>query len=141
MQVVLAVAVAAAAAEADPQVAYANGLAYGHAYAGFAGYPTAYAGYAAPAYAAAPVAHAAYAAAPVAAVASVAHAVPAPYVGTPVAHGLGLPEAATYVAPPVRTVAEAPIVEQVASSNCLLFLTSHLQVVEPVEQWGYKVAY
>merc|ERR1712226_1761759 len=49
-----------------------------------------------------------------------------PYVGTPVAHGLGLPEAATYVAPPVRAVAEAPIVEQ---------------VVEPVEQWGYKVAY
>jgi len=59
-------------------------------------------------------------------VAAVAHAVPAPYVGTPVAHGLGLPEAATYVAPPVRAVAEAPIVEQ---------------VVEPVEQWGYKVAY
>ena len=46
-----------------------------------------------------------------------AHAVPAPYVGTPVAHGLGLPEAATYVAPPVRTVAEAPIVEQVLSFN------------------------
>jgi len=39
---------------------------------------------------------------------------------------LGLPEAATYVAPPVRTVAEAPILEQ---------------AVEPVEQWGYKVAY
>merc|ERR1719234_1316024 len=52
--------------------------------------------------------------------------VPAPYVGTPVAHGLGLPEAATYLAPPVRTIAEAPIVEQ---------------AVEPVEQWGYKVAY
>jgi len=52
--------------------------------------------------------------------------VPAAYVGAPVAHGLGLPEAATYVAPPVRTVAEAPIVEQ---------------AVEPVEQWGYKVAY
>ena len=141
LQVVLAVAVAAAAAEADPQLAYANGLGYGHAYAGFAGYPAAYgaapayAGYAAPAYAA----HA-YAAAPVAAV---AHAVPAPYVGTPVAHGLGLPEAATYVAPPVRAVAEAPIVEQVPSikSPFVLFLTSHLQVVEPVEQWGYKVAY
>ena len=28
--------------------------------------------------------------------------VPAPYVAAPVAHGLGLPEAATYVAPPVR---------------------------------------
>ena len=56
--------------------------------------------------------------------------VPAPYVAAPVAHGLGLPEAATYVAPPVRwwkkkhqklkcyffclrAVAEAPIVEQV----------------------------
>ena len=59
-----------------------------------------------------------YAAAPV--------AVPAPYAGVPVAHGLGLPEAATYALPPVRAVAEAPIVEQ---------------VVEPVEQWGYKVAY
>merc|ERR1711970_1453098 len=114
--VVLAVAVAA---EADPQVAYANGLGYGHAYAGFAGYPTAYGGYAAPAYAG-------YAAAaPVAAVAAPV-AAPAVTYGTPVAHGLGLPEAATYVAPPVRTVAEAPIVEQ---------------VVEPVEQWGYKVAY
>merc|ERR1719370_638203 len=34
--------------------------------------------------------------------------------------GLGLPEAATYALPPVRPVAEAPIVEQ---------------IVEPVEQW------
>ena len=50
-------------------------------------------------------AYAGYAAAPV--------AVPAPYAGVPTAHGLGLPEAATFVAPPVRTVAEAPIVEQV----------------------------
>ena len=127
-------------------MAYANGLAYGHAYAGFAGaYPTAYAGYAAPAYAgyaaAAPVAAAA---APVVAAAPVAHAVPAPYVGTPVAHGLGLPEAATYVAPPVRTVAEAPIVEQVLSFNVRflrIFIILYFQVVEPVEQWGYKVAY
>ena len=128
-------------------MAYANGLGYGHAYAGFAGaYPTAYAGYAAPAYAGY-AAHAyaapAYAAAPVA---PVAHAVPAPYVGTPVAHGLGLPEAATYVAPPVRAVAEAPIVEQVTTSmKIIIFLpflkTTNLQVVEPVEQWGYKVAY
>jgi len=78
----------------------------------YAGYPAGYAGYAAPAYAG-------YAAAPVAA-APVAAAVP-------VAHaGLGLPEAATYALPPPRTVAEAPIVEQ---------------YVEPVEQWGYKVAY
>merc|ERR1711936_839682 len=102
-QIIMLRFVVLAVADADPQVAYANGLGYGHAYAGFAGaYPTAYAGYAAPAYAAP-----AYAAAPVA---PVAHAVPAPYVGTPVAHGLGLPEAATYVAPPVRAVAEAPIV-------------------------------
>ena len=67
-------------------------------------------------YAAAP---AAYAAAP--AQVAYAHNVPAP-----VSHSLGLPEAATYVAPPVRQVAHAPVVEQ---------------VVEPVEQWGYKVAY
>merc|ERR1711887_488417 len=95
--VVLACAVASAAAVADPQVAYANGLAYGGAYTGFAApYP----------YAAHGIAPAAYAAtAPV---------------------GLGLPEAATYALPPVRQVAEAPIVEQ---------------IVEPVEQWGCKVAY
>ena len=43
-----------------------------------------------------------------------------------VAHSLGLPEARTFVAPPTRAVAEAPIVNT---------------VVEPVEQWGYKVAY
>ena len=42
------------------------------------------------------------------------------------AHSLGLPEARTFVAPPPRAVAEAPIVNT---------------VVEPVEQWGYKVAY
>ena len=40
-------------------------------------------------------------------------AVPAPYAGPAVAHSLGLPEAATYALPPVRAVAEAPIVEQV----------------------------
>ena len=111
-QVVLALA--AASATAEPQ------YAYGHAGLGYAGaYPAAYAGYAAPAYAgyaapaysgyaapayAAPVAHA-YAAAPV--------AVPAPYAGPAVAHSLGLPEAATYALPGVRTVAEAPIVHQV----------------------------
>merc|ERR1712013_214595 len=109
--VVLACAVASAAAVADPQVAYANGLAYGGAYTGFAApYPYAAHGIAPAAYAAA----APIAAAPVA----VAHA------AAPV--GLGLPEAATYALPPVRQVAEAPIVEQ---------------IVEPVEQWGYKVAY
>merc|ERR1719400_2258515 len=43
-----------------------------------------------------------------------------------VAHSLGLPEARTFVAPPVRQVAEPSIV---------------VNNVEPVEQWGYKVAY
>merc|ERR1711970_1713219 len=89
--VVLALAVASAAAEADPQVAYANGLAYGHAYAGFAApYP-----YAAHGIAAAPLAAAPVAAAPVA------------YAG------LGLPEASAYVLPPPRAVAETPIVETI----------------------------
>jgi len=117
-QVVLACAVASAAAVADPQVAYANGLAYGGAYTGFAApYPYAAHGIAPAAYAAA----APVAAAPVA----VAHAAaPVAVAAAPV--GLGLPEAATYALPPVRQVAEAPIVEQ---------------IVEPVEQWGYKVAY
>ena len=100
LQVVLALASAAAQA----QVLLNGALPY----------PYAAAGVAAPAAVAAPVAaapaHVAY-----------AHNVPAA-----VSHSLGLPEAATYVAPPVRQVAEAPIVEQ---------------VVEPVEQWGYKVAY
>jgi len=115
--VVLACAVASAAAVADPQVAYANGLAYGGAYTGFAApYPYAAHGIAPAAYAAA----APVAAAPVA----VAHAAPVAVAAAPV--GLGLPEAATYALPPVRQVAEAPIVEQ---------------IVEPVEQWGYKVAY
>ena len=50
-----------------------------------------------------------------------AHNVPAA-----VSHSLGLPEAATYAVPAVRQVQEAPIVEV---------------AVEPVEQWGYKVAY
>jgi hypothetical protein len=116
--VVLACSLSMAAAVADPTVAYAAGLPYGHAYQGFAG---AYA-HAAPvayAHAAAPVAYAHAAVAPVA-------VAPAPYRGVPVAHSLGLPEAATYALPPTRQVAEAPIVEQ---------------VVEPVEQWGYKVAY
>jgi len=109
-------------------VAYANGLAYGGAYTGFAApypyaahgiAPAAYAGLAAAPVAAAPVAvaPAAYAAAPIA----------APIAPVAVAHaGLGLPEARTYALPPVRQVQEAPIVEQ---------------IVEPVEQWGYKVAY
>ena len=95
-QVVLALASAAAQA----QVLLNGGLPYPYA-AGYAAAP------------------AAYAAAP--AQVAYAHNVPAP-----VSHSLGLPEAATYVAPPVRQVAHAPVVEQ---------------VVEPVEQWGYKVAY
>merc|ERR1712123_500778 len=101
--VVLACAIASAAAQL-PYAGYA-----GHA--GFAApYPYAAHGIAPAAYAHAdPVAPLAYAA-PVA----VAHA------------GLGLPEARAYALPPVRQVAEAPIVEQ---------------IVEPVEQWGYKVAY
>ena len=95
-QVVLALASAAAQA----QVLLNGGLPYPYA-AGYAAAPAAYA---------AVPAQVAY-----------AHNVPAP-----VSHSLGLPEAATYVAPPVRQVAHAPVVEQ---------------VVEPVEQWGYKVAY
>jgi hypothetical protein len=72
-----------------------------------------------------------YAAAPVAALpADYAVSVGAPVAPAPVpatvSHSLGLPEAKTFVAPPVRQVAEPSIVE------------TH---VEPVEQWGYKVAY
>jgi len=72
-----------------------------------------------------------YAAAPVPALpANYAVSVGAPVapVAAPqaVAHSLGLPEASTYVAPPVRQVAEPAIV---------------VNNVEPVEQWGYKVAY
>merc|ERR1712128_339499 len=52
---------------------------------------------------------------------------PVPAAAAPIpAAGLGLPEAATYGLPPVRQVAKAPIVEN---------------FIEPVEQWGYKVAY
>ena len=72
-----------------------------------------------------------YAAAPVAALpADYAVSVGAPVAPAPVpatvSHSLGLPEARTFVAPPVRQVAEPSIV------------ATH---VEPVEQWGYKVAY
>lgn len=102
------VVLALASAAAQAQVLLNGALPYPYA-----------AGYAAAPVAAAP---AAYAAAPVAAApVAYAHNVPAA-----VSHSLGLPEAATYVAPPVRQVAHAPVVEQ---------------VVEPVEQWGYKVAY
>merc|ERR1712123_238321 len=97
------------------------------AYAGYgAGYPGAFAGgYAAgpAAYAAAPAAYAAAPAIPAAYAASL----PAPAAAAAIpAAGLGLPEAATYGLPAVRQVAKAPIVEN---------------FIEPVEQWGYKVAY
>ena len=59
------------------------------------------------------------------AVSATAPVAPAPVPAT-VAHSLGLPEARTFVAPPVRQVAEPSVV------------ATH---VEPVEQWGYKVAY
>merc|ERR1719204_181046 len=113
---VLACIVASVAAEADPVYAYANGLAYG----GYAAHHVApaYATYAA----AAPVAHATYAAAaPVVAHATYAVAAPAVAAAPVVA-----PAASAYALPPTQIVNEAPIVEQ---------------VVEPVEQWGYKVAY
>ena len=102
------VVIALASAAAQAQVLLNGALPYPYA-AGVAAAPAAYAAAPVAPVAAAP-AHVAY-----------AHNVPAA-----VSHSLGLPEAATYVAPPVRQVAEAPIVEQ---------------VVEPVEQWGYKVAY
>lgn len=85
-------------------LAYAHGLNYGAAYASYNTAPLAATYAAAPAYAAVP----AYAAAPAYAYAAAHHV------------------ATNYALPPVQTIAEAPIVEQ---------------VVEPVEQWGYKVAY
>jgi hypothetical protein len=111
--VVLACTIAAVAAEADPVVAYAHGLGYGHGYANIAGYPYGAYGAHLGGYAAAPLG--AYAAGPI------AH--PAPLVAAaPVA-----PIAAhAYALPPVRTIENAPVVET---------------VVEPVEQWGYKIAY
>ena len=122
--VVLACAVASVAAEADPVYAYANGLHYGAAYTNLAGaIPAAYAG--------APIAHAAYAAP---AYAAPAYTLPATYAAAPIAHAtyaaaapvIAAPAASAYALPPVQTYNEAPIVEQ---------------IVEPVEQWGYKVAY
>merc|ERR1740119_70632 len=113
--VALACVVVSVAAEADPVYAYANGLASAAAYHG-AVLP-----------AAAPVA--AYAAAP-------AYTLPATYAAAaPLAHATyaaaapviaAAPAASAYALPPVQTYNEAPIVEQ---------------IVEPVEQWGYKVAY
>ena len=106
VQVVLALASAAAQA----QVLLNGALPYPYA-AGYA---------AAPAVAAAPVAL------PANTVSGPAHVAYAHNIPAPVSHSLGLPEAAAFVPPPARSIAEAPIVEQ---------------IVEPVEQWGYKVAY
>merc|ERR1719348_2672734 len=103
-------------------------------------YPVYAAHHVAPAYAtyaAAPVAaHATYAAAPIAAHATYAAAAPvahatyaaaAPVIAPAVAAApVVAPAASAYALPPTQIVNEAPIVEQ---------------VVEPVEQWGYKVAY
>jgi len=55
----------------------------------------------------------------------IAYAVPAAAAPIP-SPGLGLPEAAHFIAPQVYQVPEAPIVEHTG---------------EAVEQWGYKVAY
>ena len=82
----------------------------------YGGYAGAYGGYAG-GYGALPYAAPAYAAAPV-----VAAAAPAP-VAAPV---LAAPVPAQYAVPAARVIQEAPIVEQ---------------VVEPVEQWGYKIKY
>merc|ERR1711872_270508 len=117
---VLACAVAAVAAEADPSLAYANGLHYA---AG--AYPTLHA---AGAYAALPAAGYAAGYAPYAAgyapinYAAAVHAPVVPAVHAAVAPAVHAAAAPAYALPPVRTRAEAPIVET---------------VVEPVEQWGY----
>merc|ERR1712165_301332 len=84
------------------------------AYSGLAGAYGAYGyGLAAPAYAAAPIA-----AAPIAAATYAAPAVAAPAVVAPAP--------ARYAVPAPRVIEEAPIVEK---------------IVEPVEQWGYKIKY
>jgi len=128
--VVLACAVAAVAAEADPSLAYANGLHYAagaypalHAAGAYAALPAAgyAAGYAPYTAGYAPINYAAAVHAPVV---PAVHAAVAPAVAPAVVHAA--PAASAYALPPVRTRAEAPIVET---------------VVEPVEQWGYKVAY
>merc|ERR1711981_873237 len=103
------VILAIASAYAQAQVLLNGAVPYPYAAAGVAPY-------AAPVAAPLPADYAVSVGAPVAPVA----APPA------VAHSLGLPEARAFVAPPVRAVAQAPIVDT---------------VVEPVEQWGYKVAY
>merc|ERR1712165_445719 len=91
---------------------------YPAGYAGYGGlYPAGYAGaYGAYGYAGA-VAAPAYAAP-----AYAAPAVAAPVVAAPVV----APAPATYAVPAPRVVQEAPIVEK---------------IVEPVEQWGYKIKY
>jgi len=103
--------------------AFAAGIAaasaegfYPAGYAGYGGlYPAGLAGVGAYGYGlAAPAYAGAYAAAPLAA----APAVAAPVVAAPVAN--------RYAVPAPRVIEEAPIVEK---------------IVEPVEQWGYKIKY
>jgi len=106
------VILALASAAAQAQVLLNGALPYPYAAHGVAGV----APYAAAPVAALPADYAVSVGAPVA---------PAPVPAT-VSHSLGLPEAKTFVAPPVRQVAEPSIV---------------VNNVEPVEQWGYKVAY
>merc|ERR1711863_42256 len=109
---VFAAVLAAATAEGYHPAGYAG---YGGLYpAGLAGAYGAYGyGLAAPALAAAPIA-----AAPIAAATYAAPAVAAPAVVAPVAN--------RYAVPAPRVIQEAPIVEK---------------IVEPVEQWGYKIKY
>jgi len=109
---VFAAVLAAATAEGYYPAGYAG---YGGLYpAGLAGAYGAYGyGLAAPALAAAPIA-----AAPIAAATYAAPAVAAPAVVAPVP--------ARYAVPAPRVIEEAPIVEK---------------IVEPVEQWGYKIKY
>ena len=112
-------AIAAAVASANAEGYYPAGYAgYGGLYpAGLAGAYGAYGyGLAAPALA---HGYAGYAAAPIAAAPLAA----APAVAAP---ALVAPAPARYAVPAPRVIEEAPIVEK---------------IVEPVEQWGYKIKY
>jgi len=110
---VLAAVLATATAEGFYPAGYAgiHGGLYGHGYAGLAGYGA----YGAYGYGAG-LGHLGYAA-PVAAAAPVVAAA-APVIAAPVAN--------RYAVPAPRVLQEAPIVEK---------------IVEPVEQWGYKIKY
>jgi len=108
----------AVAAEADPVYAYANGLHYGAAYANL---PLNYAAGVLPGYAGNIYHPSAITAGAPAALAAAPATVVNAYDAHAHAHVAG-----AYALPAARTIHEAPIVEQ---------------TVEPVEQWGYKVAY